>query len=191
MNVVKEAVNELLSGNIVALPTETEYGLAVDAKNMAAVQKLYALKHRSSNKPCSIAIADPKDIKHWVKAVSGDAQKLIDAFWAWALTLVLSASSDIPHAVNAGYSSIGLRCSASEIIREVIAALGRPICLTSANLSGEKEATTARQIRDYFHNAIFIIEQDEIVSGIVSTVIDLTHNPYLCLREGSIPFEAI
>jgi L-threonylcarbamoyladenylate synthase len=191
MNIIKQAVDELLLGNIVALPTDTVYGLAVDIGNIEAVNKLYSLKQRPLNKPSSIAVAHPQEIGYWVKEISQDAQKLIDAFWPGPLTLILPAASHVPYAVNAGYPSIGLRCSASEILREVILLLGRPLCLTSANPAGERAAMRAQEVRHYFHNDLFLIEKDDVVTGKASTIIDLSQHPYCILREDAISRENI
>lgn len=183
MNFVKNAVNELIQGHIVAFPTETVYGLAVDTQNLDAVQKLYALKGRPLNKPSAIAIAEPQEIKQWVKEVSPDAQKLIDAFWPGPLTMILPAAS--------GCQPVGVRCSSSSLLQEAIRLLGRPLWLTSANLSGQKEAVTAQEVHDYFPTGVFIIEDDRIVSGHVSTIIDFSQTPYNIVRKGLISSEAI
>lgn len=186
MDFVINAVNELLQGNIVAFPTETVYGLAVDTGNLEALHKLYALKGRPLNKPSAIAIAEPQDIKQWVTAVSPEALKLIDAFWPGPLTVILQAASHVSEAINAGCRGVGVRCSPSPLLREAIRLLGRPICLTSANLSGQKEAITAKQVRSYFPTGVFILERDDIVTGQVSTIVDLSVTPYRIVREGLI-----
>lgn len=185
------AVQKLQAGEIVALPTETVYGLAVDANNPKAITKLYNLKHRSQQKPMAIAIASPQDAHYWVDELSEDAKILIKSFWPGPLTLVLPAASHVSPLINAGHKTIGIRCSSSKMLQEIILLLGNAICLTSANLSGQPEAQTASQIRSVFQDNIFICEDDKSMQGRPSTIVDLTVSPYKILRETTISSEDI
>lgn len=191
MNMIDEAIKKLSAGEIVALPTETVYGLAVDARNINAINKLYALKKRDTNKPLAVAIARPNDATQWAATVDINAQQLIKAFWPGPLTLVLPAEKSVSPLITAGRNSIGLRCSSCQLITAIIDKLGGALCLTSANMSGEKEATTAQEVRTNLQSAIFILESDDIVTGIPSTIIDLTNDPYKVLRQGAISAENI
>lgn len=189
-NDIKYAADKLKEGAIVCMPTETVYGLAVDSNNVSAITALYNLKHRPIGKPTSIAVANPQDIKPWVDHISKDAEKLMECFWPGPLTLIFPVASSIPHEMSAGFPSIGIRCSSCPIVKQILNLLGNAVCLTSANLAGEKEASKAQQVRDVFPE-IFVVEGDEYISGTVSTIIDLSTTSYQLVREGEIPVEKI
>lgn len=140
-------LNKLRAGEVVAIPTETVYGLAVDALNHEAIQKLYQIKNRNFLKPTSIAIKNPKDITIWAQCTTHDALKLVKKFWPGPLTLILPSNQKTPKGINLINDSIGVRCTCSPTVKKIITMLGNPICLTSANLSGNKEAVTAKQVR--------------------------------------------
>ena len=183
---INEAVSLLKQGEIVALPTETVYGLAADITNLNSVDKLYQLKGRSKAKPIAIAISQPTDIYPWVKTLEDDAKKLIHHFWPGPLTLVLEGSDEVPAILFSERGGVGLRCSSCALIQQVIATFGHPLALSSANLSGHKDALTAAQVSEYFPQ-IWVLEADAEVQGLPSTVVELIAKPYRLLRKGAIP----
>lgn len=189
LTVIAQAVAELKSGNVIALPTETIYGLAVDALNPAAVKKIYHLKHRPAQQPLAIAIAHPRDSAPWVTAIGPDAQALMTAFWPGPLTIVFAATA-LAATINPGVATIGLRCSACPIPQYLITQLGRPLALTSANISGHPAALTAAQVTSDFPD-IMTISGDEYITGAASTIIDISHYPYRILRQGAVSIAAI
>lgn len=181
LNIYK-AVEKLKAGEVIALPTETVYGLAVDAQNPEALLKLYAIKQRPQLKQVCIAIAEPEDVLHWVSEVNDTAQRLIRSFWPGPLTLILP---------RANQPSIGVRCSSCVIVKQIITLLGHAIYLTSANRSAEEDALTGQQVRDYFGDQVYLIEQDAAIGGVPSTIVDLSTQPYSILREGAISREQL
>ena len=188
---IQTIVNRLRAGEVVAIPTETVYGLAVDAFNLEAIHRLYQIKNRPYKKPTSIAIKDSKDLVDWTEYLNQDMLKLIEHFWPGPLSLILPYKSKNQTMNSLGKGTIGIRCSSNQIVREIINMLGNAICLTSANLSGEKDAITAEHVNYIFGNKIFVLENDLNISGIPSTIVDLTVNPYVLVREGSISMKEL
>lgn len=174
---ILKAVDALQKGDVIAVPTETVYGLAVDSANPQVIEKLYTLKKRPYDKRLPIAISNIEMLASITDEVNQDIQKLIKAFWPGALTIVVqSRSSD---------QSIAVRCPQNQLLRDIIAQFGKPIALTSANISGEPDCLTAQQVRANFHD-LLIVEDDSIIGGAPSTIIDMTQEPYRILRLGAI-----
>lgn len=184
LTTIEQVVEKLKAGDIVALPTETVYGLAVDAENTEAITKLYNLKLRPAHKPFAVAIANAKEISNWVIDKNDDIDLLTQTFWPGPLTLVLPAASRVSKVITGGRTSVGLRCSSSPSLTKILDLLGNAVCLTSANISGNKEACSAQEIRENFKETIYLYQNDEEISGIPSTVMDLCKKPYHILRSG-------
>lgn len=189
MHQIAKAIQQLKNGKIIALPTETVYGLAVDITNETAIENLFTLKSRTKQKPIAIAIATPNDLQKWALEIPATAKKLIATFWPGPLTLILAATTSVPTLITKN-NRVGIRCSSCKITQEIIQQLGNPICLTSANVSGQKDALTAEQVLNYFKD-IYVVEADNYINGTASTVIDCSKEPIELLREGAIQFEEI
>jgi L-threonylcarbamoyladenylate synthase len=197
---IRQAAAILESGGLVALPTETVYGLGADAENPAAVASIYAAKGRPSNHPVIVHLAPDADIDYWATSVPVAARQLIKAFWPGPLTLILKRAAHIPDAVSGGQDSIGLRCPSHPVAQALLRAFkgGRGgVAAPSANKFGHVSPTTAQHVRDEFGaepliGAILDGGQSEV--GIESTILDLsrlaTHGPVL-LRPGHISAAAI
>jgi len=111
---------------------------------------------------------------------------LIDRYWPGPLTIIFSCSPSIAKRVHSGNNSIAIRCSSSPLVQQLLNAWGGAVSLTSANLSGKKDALTAQQVKDYFGDEVYLIEDDDNLIGKPSTIVDLTEQPYRVLREGTI-----
>lgn len=188
---ITKAVEILKKGKIVALPTETVYGLAVDMFNEGAIKRLYEIKKRDKKKPFAIAISGIKELKKFVRKIPKKAILLIRKFWPGPLTLILLASDNVPsHLISNG--KIGIRNPRNKTTLKIIKRLGNPIVLTSVNVSGEKSCVTADEIKKTFDKYIdVIVKTEEEISGIESTVVDLSDSKPKILREGSISEEEI
>lgn len=197
MPAIRAAARKLEEGKLVALPTETVYGLGADAENPAAVAKIYAAKGRPANHPVIVHLAPGADIGYWAVNIPAEACKLIDAFWPGPLTLILKRASHIPDAVSGGQDSVGLRCPshpvAQALLREFKSGKGG-VAAPSANKFGHVSPTTAQHVRDEFGAGsesplACILEGGQSEVGIESTILDLsrmaTHGPVL-LRPGHI-----
>lgn len=194
---IRAAARKLEEGELVALPTETVYGLGADAENPEAVARIYAAKGRPANHPVIVHLAPEADVDYWAVDIPVEARKLIDAFWPGPLTLILKRAPHIPDAVSGGQDSIGLRCPshpvAQALLREFKGGKGG-IAAPSANKFGHVSPTTAQHVRDEFGSGeesplASVLEGGQSEVGIESTILDLsrmsTRGPVL-LRPGHI-----
>ncbi|MEI7589905.1 MAG: L-threonylcarbamoyladenylate synthase [Deltaproteobacteria bacterium] len=191
-NFVNTARDIILAGGVVAYPTETIYGLAVDATNETAIKKIFAIKGRGFDSPISIIIHSPEQLTDIVTAIHPDAKRLIDSFWPGALTIIFSAHSTVSKLLTAGTGKIGVRISSHYVAHQLALMLGKPITATSANLSGMTECHTAKEAFQQLGSCVdLIIDGGKSPLGVASTIIDVTTKPFTVLREGTIKVEEI
>jgi len=189
---VERAASLLRAGEVVALPTETVYGLAANAFNAQAVARIFEIKDRPSNNPIIVHVASPALARQCVQDWPPLADKLARAFWPGPLTLVLPCSKEIPEAVTAGGPTVGVRWPSHPFIQAVIRACGFPLAAPSANLSNQLSPTNAEHVRKALGDKIpLIVDGGQCQVGIESTVLDLSVSPPRILRPGMIHFEAI
>jgi len=185
--VLSRAAEILAGGGIIAYPTETFYGLGVDATNEKAIEKIFAVKGRDLKNPISLIIGKPDDIYPLVKNVPETAKILMAAFWPGALTIVFQASDKISPLLTAGSGKIGLRISSHPIALKIVQKLKKPLTATSANLSGTPECSLASEVIKQIGDKIdAILDWGETQGGKASTIIDVTCDPSVILREGTI-----
>ena len=177
---IKDTVAMILGGAIAAIPTETVYGLAVDPENAKSLGRLYDVKQRSKDMPISIALADKnKAISEYFAILPPFGYRLIEQFWPGPLTIVYFDKNE---------EKIGIRIPSDEIAREVLSKFKKGIYLTSANLSGSKEAMSALEVENIFDGNIdLIVDAGDTLYRKASTVVDLTLYPFKILREGVVP----
>lgn len=182
------------SGQVVALPTDTFYGLAVDPVNLAAVDRIYDLKSRARHKPLSLLIADVAQAYSLARACDGTFDRLAERFWPGPLTIIVKAGSKLPLRVTANTGNVALRVPEAAIARAVVTKLGTPITATSANLHGQPECTFAHCVREQLGDKIpLIVDGGPTARTVATTIIDLTGggNSWSILREGAIPTHEI
>ncbi len=181
----------LRNGGLVAMPTETVYGLAADALNGKAVAKIFAAKGRPMDNPLIVHIAELSQIKMLVREFPESARKLAEAFWPGPLTIILPKGDCIPDEVSAGLDTVAIRCPAHDTARRLIR-LSSPLAAPSANLSGSPSPTTARHVMDDMNGRIdAVIDGGECRVGVESTVVTLATNPPRLLRPGGITLEQL
>jgi L-threonylcarbamoyladenylate synthase len=184
---VKRAAELLRAGDVVALPTETVYGLATNALDEKAVAKIFQIKGRPANNPIIVHIAGVEMAKRCVRAWPNPAEQLARAFWPGPLTLVLPCAKEIPGVVTAGGTTVGVRWPGHPFIQAVIRECGFPLAAPSANLSSRVSPTNARHVRQQLGDKIsLIVDGGQSQVGIESTVLDLTVSPPQVLRPGMI-----
>jgi len=184
---IERAAEILREGRVMAFPTETFYGLGADAKNETAVKKIFRIKGREFNNPIPIIIGTREELGGLVEEIPEAAQRLISVFWPGPLTLVFRASKAVSPRLTANTGLIGIRISSHPIARMLAQALGAPLTATSANLSGETECTTARQVVHSIGPFIDgIIDGDKTPGHKGSTVINIAVSPPRILRIGVI-----
>jgi len=190
--ILKRAAELLRQGEVVALPTETVYGLAANALNPEAVAKIYELKGRPAFNPIIVHVCGIEMAHECVREWPPLAQKLADSFWPGPLTLVLPRSEQIPDIVTAGGQTVGVRWPRHALVSEVIRLCGFPLAAPSANRSGEVSPTTAAHVRKSFADSIpLIVDGGASQVGIESTVLDLSVRPSRILRPGMIHAESL
>jgi L-threonylcarbamoyladenylate synthase len=191
-----KAVELLKTGEIVALPTETVYGLAGNALNPAAIAKIFAAKNRPQDNPLIVHICDIYEINELGLQLPDLAVKLANKFWAGSLTIVLKKIADIvPPEISCGLGSVAVRMPDSPIMLDIIKRCGFPLAAPSANLSGSPSPTRARHVSDDLAGRIpLIIDGGDCSVGIESTVIafDGNNNDKIrILRPGAVTFEQL
>jgi L-threonylcarbamoyladenylate synthase len=189
---VKRAVELLRAGEVVALPTETVYGLAANALDANAVSRIYEIKGRPAQNPIIVHIAGAGMARRCVAQWPPLADKLAKAFWPGPLTLVLPRAKQIPDNVTAGGETVGVRWPSHPFIQEVICACDFPLAAPSANLSNQISPTNADHVAKQLDGKIpLIVDGGQSQVGIESTVMDLTATPPRLLRPGMIHEQAL
>lgn len=190
---IARAAHLLQDGALVALPTETVYGLGADARNGEAVAGIYAAKGRPSFNPLIVHLPDVETAKRYV-AWTEQADRLAQAFWPGALTLVLPLKPDsgLSSLVTAGLPSLAVRVPAHPVMRQVLQALDGPVAAPSANPSGKISATTAAHVMAGLAGKIAAVMDDGACAvGVESTIVGLTGPRPALLRAGGVPGEAL
>ncbi len=189
---LSRAVAVLHGGGVVAFPTETYYGLAVDPLNPLALNLLFSLKQRDINKPILTLVDDRESLSSLVQNVPSLYEPLMEEFWPGPLTLIFQAKVNLPTLLTAGTSTVGVRQSSHPFARQLLRAYGRPVTATSANISGRAAAVDAQGVKVQFGSQIDMIFDGGRTSGIVgSTIIGFDGDRLVPIREGVIPFEDI
>lgn len=177
----------LAAGELVAIPTETVYGLAADALNSTAVASIFTAKGRPGDNPLIIHIADMEDWAPLVTHIPAAARALADTFWPGPLTIILPAAPQIPKEVTAGLSTVAVRFPSHPIARAVIKAAGCPLAAPSANRSGAPSPTTAARVMEDMHGRIAaVLDGGDCAVGVESTVVDLSADTPRLLRPGGV-----
>jgi L-threonylcarbamoyladenylate synthase len=189
---VERAVIILRQGGIVAYPTDTVYGLGASMSIPCAVQRVFQAKQRPQDMALPLLVANVSQIAELAGQVTPVARRLIDSFLPGALTIVLPASGTVPDIVTAGGNTVALRIPDHPVPIALIEGIGTPLVGTSANVSGESSPLTAAEVRSQFDDEIdIIIDEGGHCAGRESTIVDLTGETPVILREGAISTEAL
>jgi L-threonylcarbamoyladenylate synthase len=194
ISLVKYAADQIRSGEVLGMPTDTFYGLAADPFNLRAVDKVYEIKTRSRHKPLSLLIASMEQAEELAKDLPDEFYALARKFWPGPLTIIVKAGSRLPLKVTANTGNVAIRVPNAKIPLAVVTAAAIPITATSANLSGAAECTSAEQVRDQLHGRInVIVDGGTSPRDIASTIVDLTDDGarWRVIREGAIPGDQI
>ena len=189
---IEQAATLLREGKLVALPTETVYGLAADATQERAVQANYDAKGRPEAKPLNVLVDGMGMVETVCRDIPADAYQLADAFWPGPLTMILRGNGTLPPIVPAGGDTQGVRCPDHPAALAVIQTLGRPLACPSANLSGRPSPKTADGVLAQLGGRIAaVLDGGPCAVGMESTILDLTVTPYRILRQGGLGQEEI
>ena len=184
---LEKAAALLRAGELVAVPTETVYGLACNGLDPDAVSKIYEVKDRPQVKPLSLMVSGAQDMEKYCRDVPRAAYTLADKYWPGPLTIVLGAKDNVPEIVRAGGDTVGLRCPDHPMTQELLRLADLPLAAPSANPSGAPSPKTAAAVREYFDGSIAaILDGGKCGIGLESTLIDLSCKPYKILRQAAL-----
>lgn len=187
---IDKAVELLKSGQIVALHTDTVYGLAAIYNNDEAVKNLYQVKNRPFNKPFSLLVSDI-EMAEKAADLTPKAKRLF-AKYKGNITLVMNKKDNVSDIVTANLKTVGIRIPNDSIVNEIITKLGEPIVASSANLSGEIPPTTAQKVLETLNGRIpLILDHGKSTEGVPSTIVDITSMVPRILREGPAPIAQV
>ena len=187
-----ELVGIMRGGGLVAVPTETVYGLAGNGLDEKAVAEIYEVKGRPEVKPLSLMVHDAASMERYCENVPPQAYTLAKKFWPGPLTIVMKAKPCVPEIVRAGGETVGLRCPDHPLTLELLEKSGVPFAAPSANPSGDPSPKNADSVLKYFDGRIdAVLDGGECGIGRESTLIDLSRTPYRILRQGALPADEI
>lgn len=184
------AVRALSVGQIVAVPTDTVYGLAADPFSTGAADRLFLLKRRPREVDLPLLVADVDQALSVATAVPAAARRLMDRFWPGALTMVLPRHPELGADLGADEATVGVRCPSHPVPRALCRAHG-PVATTSANLHGQPPLTTAAAVAEVFGDSVAVVLDGGECSGEPSTVVDCTGSEVKLLRQGHIPWQEV
>ncbi|NCO36716.1 MAG: threonylcarbamoyl-AMP synthase [Armatimonadetes bacterium CG2_30_59_28] len=196
-SVLAPAVEAIAVGGVVIVPTETVYGMAANALDEVAANRIFSAKGRASDVPLPVQVASVDDVCRYVIGLDDRAERLMRRLMPGPLTLVLRKSDVIPDVVTAGNPTLGIRIPDHRVTLEFLHLCGGPLIMSSANRSGEPPVRTGAQARRLFGEVVDVIIDGDPHSEFgcrepaVSTVVDLTRTPPVVLREGSVPMNTL
>ncbi|MGN1016625.1 MAG: L-threonylcarbamoyladenylate synthase [Faecousia sp.] len=186
------AADLIRRGELVAIPTETVYGLGADGLNEEAVAKIFQAKGRPQDNPLILHVAQAEDMEKFCHSIPKSAYLLAEAFWPGPLTMVLPARDIVPKRTTAGLSTVAVRCPDSAVTREIIRLSGVPIAAPSANISGKPSTTTAQHVlHDHDGRIAAVVDGGPCRVGVESTIVDLTEKRPRLLRPGGVTPEEL
>lgn len=189
---IGRAAEIIRAGGLVAVPTETVYGLAANGLDHDAVERIYAVKGRPEVKPLNLMVSGPEAMSKCWQSVPAQALTLSEDFWPGPLTIIFDSAPGIPDIVRAGGSTVGLRCPDHPLTLELLRRCGVPLAAPSANPSGAPSPKTAQEVLGYFDGEIdAVIDGGECGIGTESTIVTLSTRPFKVLRKGALPGDEI
>jgi L-threonylcarbamoyladenylate synthase len=188
---LEQAIIKLKAGEVVAIPTETVYGLAADARNENALRQIYAIKERPANNPLIVHIASKEQVGDWAAEFSPLAQKLADAFWPGPFTLVLPAKPEVSSIVRAGEPTVALRVPKHPITQALLMQSGLGLAAPSANKYTQLSPTTATHVTHGLGDQVAVLDGGACRVGLESTIVAVNGDEWCLLRLGMIKEAAI
>jgi L-threonylcarbamoyladenylate synthase len=189
---IDEAAKWIRAGSVVAIPTDTLYGLAADPFNTGAVARVFVVKGRAAARALPLIAADAAQIARYLGALPKMAMRLADHFWPGPLTMLMPAAAALAPDLSGGTGKVGVRVPADPIARAVCAACGHPVTATSANVSGEAAPATADEVERMLGDRIeFLLDAGPTRGGAPSTIVDVTDREPRLVRAGAISWDEI
>jgi L-threonylcarbamoyladenylate synthase len=189
---ILEAVRILRDGGVVAVPTDTLYGLAASTFHPTAIDRVFELKERPAETRVPLLIGTAADLVYLTSEVPRVAWKLIDQFWPGGITIIFDARRAVPREVTRGGGTVAIRVPASSTCLQLLQSLGEPVTGTSANLSGQPAALRASEVLAAIPGCDAILEDDSAIgTGLPSTIVDVTGNVPIITRVGAVSIGAV
>lgn len=184
---IEQAKEILASGELVAIPTETVYGLAADASNPDAVKKIFAAKGRPANHPLIVHIGEVEQLSDWAKDIPKQAYNIAEAYWPGPVTLLLNKADQATPVVTGGLDTIGIRMPAHDVFATLLKSSGMAVAAPSANPYKKLSPTSAKHVLNSLGGKIAaVLDGGDCAHGLESTIIDLTQKPFRILRSGPV-----
>jgi L-threonylcarbamoyladenylate synthase len=189
---IERAALSLRRGGVVAIPTDTLYGLAVDPFNATAVARVFAIKGRSGERALPVVAADLAQVRAWIGEMGPLATRLAEQFWPGPLTLVMRAPQTLAPGVRGDRETVGVRVPANVVTRALCAACARPLTATSANLSGEPATADPHNVATTLADCLdVLLDAGPTPGGPASTVVDVTGAEPQLIRSGAVPWDEV
>lgn len=189
---IEEATTWIRRGGVIAIPTDTFYGLAADPFNVSAVDRVFRVKGRTQERALPLIAADIAQIHAHIGPLSELGARLADRFWPGPLTLLIPAPASLADAVTGGTGRVGVRVPDDAIVRAVCAGVGRPITATSANISGEPATIDPEVVEQTLGDAVdYLLDTGMTPGGAPSTIVDVTGAEPLLVRAGAVSWDDI
>ena len=186
------AAEIIKNGGLVAIPTETVYGLGANGLDPKSVAKIFEAKGRPQDNPLILHVANAAEIENLCHSIPEAAYRLAEKFWPGPLTMVLPAKDTVPQCTTAGLPTVAVRCPDNAVTREIIRLSGCPIAAPSANISGKPSTTTAEHVmHDHNGKIDAVVDGGPCRVGLESTIVDLTEDRPRLLRPGGITPEQL
>ena len=187
MEDIERAADIILSGGTVIFPTDTVLGLGANAGDDLAVEKIFEIKNRDKKKPINVLVADYEDILKVAEIPTREEGKFMEKFWPGPVTIILKRKENVANAAASNGETIGVRMPDSEIARNLIREVGFPLATTSVNLAGDNPAINFEDIDENVKEKVdFILEGDEDLLEVASTIVEFKDGKPQILREGTI-----
>ena len=189
---IQEAAKWILNGGIVAVPTDTLYGLAADPFSADAVARIFAVKGRAGERALPLIAADAEQVAAHLGPLPAMAERMAARFWPGPLTLLVAAPASLARDVSGGTGKVGVRVPASDVARAICRMAGRPVTATSANISGDAATADPDEVeRTLGHRIDLLIDTGLTPGGAASTIVDATGAEPVLIRAGAIPWQDI
>ena len=189
---IQQALRVLQDSGVVAVPTDTLYGLAADAFSPTAIERVFDIKERPEGLALPVLLSGAEQLSQVADDVPGQLEAVAEAFWPGAMTLIVKRNESLPPRLTAGNPTVAVRVPDHPVPRELARRLGRPITGTSANISGAADPRSLAELRAQVGDRVdFLVTTGTAPVGTASTIVDLSGNAPRLIREGAIPFQQI
>jgi len=189
---IQEAAKWILNGGVIAMPTDTLYGLAADPWSVSAIARVFAVKGRAAERALPLVAADAMQAAEHLGRLPAAGQRLAERFWPGPLTLLVAAPRGLAPDVTGGTGKVGVRVPADAVARAICAGVGRPITATSANVSGEPATADPDQVERTLGGSLdLLVDTGTTKGGAASTIVDVTGTDAVLVRAGAISWDDI